>query len=121
MNKEEMLDKLALSAMQKMLERTDIPLSRVAYGSYSLALAMLEEKQKVLSEWEQAEQKMSSDLSLLDLDCRTLNCLKAEDIYNLTQLTKWTERNLLKVPNLGRKSVLRLKEKLELHGLKLAE
>lgn len=53
------------------------------------------------------------------LTLRLLNALRAEDITRVEHVVCWSERDLLKVPNLGRKSVSELKEYLHSKGLKL--
>ena len=53
------------------------------------------------------------------LTMRSTNCLKAEGIYTVGELIKWKERELLKTPNLGKKSLREIKEVLQEWGLKL--
>ncbi|MBP9722157.1 MAG: DNA-directed RNA polymerase subunit alpha [Gammaproteobacteria bacterium] len=55
----------------------------------------------------------------LDLTVRSANCLKAENIYYLGDLVKRTENELLKTPNLGKKSLNEIKELLSSKGLGL--
>lgn len=55
----------------------------------------------------------------LDLTVRSANCLKAENIYYIGDLIQRTENELLKTPNLGRKSLNEIKEVLAKHGLTL--
>ena len=57
----------------------------------------------------------------LNLTVRTGNCLMAEDIYTLDELCKYTERDLLRIPNMGRKSVNEIREALALRGRVLGE
>jgi hypothetical protein len=57
----------------------------------------------------------------LELTVRSANCLKAEDIYTVEELIKWSERELRKTPNLGKKSLKEIKDALHGWGLKLAE
>ena len=47
------------------------------------------------------------------------NCLKAENIYYIGDLIQRTENELLKTPNLGRKSLNEIKEVLASRGLTL--
>lgn len=53
----------------------------------------------------------------LELTVRAANCLKAENIYYIGDLVQRTETELLKTPNLGRKSLNELKEVLASKGL----
>ena len=55
----------------------------------------------------------------LELTVRSANCLKAEDIYYIGDLIQRTETELLKTPNLGRKSFNEIKEVLASKGLTL--
>jgi len=55
----------------------------------------------------------------LELTVRSANCLKAENIYHIGDLIQRSETELLKTPNLGRKSLNEIKEVLATRGLTL--
>ncbi len=55
----------------------------------------------------------------LELTVRSANCLKAESINYIGDLVQRTEVELLRTPNLGKKSLTEIKEVLERHGLAL--
>ena len=55
----------------------------------------------------------------LELTVRSANCLKAENIYYIGDLIQRTENELLKTPNLGRKSLNEIKEVLAARDLSL--
>ncbi len=55
----------------------------------------------------------------LELTVRSANCLKAENIYYIGDLIQRTEVELLKTPNLGKKSLTEIKDVLASHGLSL--
>jgi DNA-directed RNA polymerase subunit alpha len=55
----------------------------------------------------------------LELTVRSANCLKAENIYYIGDLIQRTENELLKTPNLGRKSLNEIKDVLAARGLTL--
>ena len=55
----------------------------------------------------------------LELTVRSANCLKAENIYFIGDLIQRTEVELLKTPNLGKKSLTEIKEVLSSRGLSL--
>jgi DNA-directed RNA polymerase subunit alpha len=55
----------------------------------------------------------------LELTVRSANCLKAENIYYIGDLIQRSENELLKTPNLGRKSLNEIKEVLASRGLTL--
>ncbi len=76
-------------------------------------------------EEESAPQKPDVDPALLrpvddlELTVRSANCLKAESIYYIGDLIQRTETELLKTPNLGRKSLNEIKDVLASRGLSL--
>ncbi len=55
----------------------------------------------------------------LELTVRSANCLKAENIFYIGDLIQRTEVELLKTPNLGRKSLTEIKDVLASKGLSL--
>ncbi len=55
----------------------------------------------------------------LELTVRSANCLKAESIYYIGDLIQRTETELLKTPNLGKKSLNEIKDVLASRGLSL--
>ena len=55
----------------------------------------------------------------LELTVRSANCLKAESIYYISDLIQRTEVDLLKTPNLGKKSLTEIKDVLASRGLSL--
>jgi DNA-directed RNA polymerase subunit alpha len=55
----------------------------------------------------------------LELTVRSANCLKAENINYIGDLIQRTEVELLKTPNLGKKSLTEIKDVLASHGLSL--
>ena len=57
----------------------------------------------------------------LDLSVRSYNCLKRANIHTVEDLTKRTEDDMLKVRNLGRKSLEEVVKKLEELGLSLKD
>lgn len=55
----------------------------------------------------------------LELTVRSANCLKAENIFHIGDLIQRTEVDLLKTPNLGKKSLTEIKDVLATKGLSL--
>ncbi len=55
----------------------------------------------------------------LELTVRSANCLKAENLYYIGDLIQRTENELLKTPNLGKKSLTEIKDVLASKGLSL--
>ncbi|NLL55811.1 MAG: DNA-directed RNA polymerase subunit alpha [Clostridiales bacterium] len=66
------------------------------------------------------EKSLQKSIEELDLSVRPLNCLKRAGINTLEELIKKTEEDMLKVRNLGRKSLDEVKEKLAGLGLSLS-
>lgn len=62
---------------------------------------------------------MNYRIDHLGLSARVLNPLRAEEIYTTDRLCEFDEIDLLKIPNLGRRGVLQIKEKLLALGLSL--
>ena len=58
-------------------------------------------------------------IDALDLSVRSSNCLKTENIYFVADLVQRTEMELLRTPNLGRKSLQEIKTALAALGLVL--
>ncbi|MBV1951746.1 MAG: DNA-directed RNA polymerase subunit alpha, partial [Cycloclasticus sp.] len=55
----------------------------------------------------------------LELTVRSANCLKAEQIFYIGDLIQRTEVELLKAPNLGKKSLTEIKDVLASKGMSL--
>ncbi len=62
---------------------------------------------------------LSRPVDDLELTVRSANCLKAEHIRFIGDLIQKTEHELLKTPNLGRKSLDEIQSQLESRGLQL--
>jgi len=58
-------------------------------------------------------------IDTLELSARSLNSLKSEGVKTIGDLVQKTESDLMKTPNLGRKSLNEIKEALAVHGLTL--
>ncbi len=80
---------------------------------------------KVIEEQTVEEEVVAVDPALLqaidelDLTVRSANCLKAENIYYVGDLIQRGEMELLKTPNLGKKSLTEIKDVLASKGLSL--
>jgi len=64
---------------------------------------------------------LSMTIEELDLSVRSYNCLKRAGINTVEELIKKTEADMLKVRNLGKKSLQEVKEKLAQYGLSLRQ
>ena len=78
---------------------------------------------EVIEEEEEEEEQVDPILLRpvddLELTVRSANCLKAESIYYIGDLIQRTEVELLKTPNLGKKSLTEIKDVLASRGLAL--
>ena len=75
----------------------------------------------VKNEDDKQQQVLAMAIEDMDLSVRSYNCLKRANIHTIEDLTKKTEEEMLKVRNLGRKSLDEVMEKLKSYGLKLKE
>jgi DNA-directed RNA polymerase subunit alpha len=82
-----------------------------------------EEAQSTFPEEEEDESAKVLDMTIedLDLSVRSFNCLKRANINTVADLTEKSEDDMMKVRNLGRKSLEEVKNKLEELGLSLKE
>ena len=71
--------------------------------------------------WESFRSQLfcNESIELLSMTCRTENCLKSAQIRTISDLVANTANDLMKIPNLGRKSLKEIIEELAQRGLKL--
>lgn len=74
----------------------------------------------VKTEDDKQKQVLSMAIEDMDLSVRSYNCLKRANIHTVEDLTRKTEDEMLKVRNLGRKSLDEVIQKLQSYGLSLA-
>ena len=74
----------------------------------------------VEKEPERPDTVMKMTIEELDLSVRSFNCLKRANINTVEDLTNKTEEEMIKVRNLGRKSLEEVEHKLAIMGLSLA-
>ena len=75
----------------------------------------------VKNEDDKQQQVLAMAIEDIDLSVRSYNCLKRASIHTVEDLTKKTEEEMLKVRNLGRKSLDEVILKLQSFGLSLAK
>jgi DNA-directed RNA polymerase alpha subunit len=111
MNREELLDQLAIEIL------------RIAPNSfekaYDFAGEMIERRQQVIEQWALRDANVDGYIQDLELSARSNSCLEAESIRTISQLLRCTENDLLRVPNLGRRSLNEIKDQLAARGLRL--
>ena len=89
--------------------------NNIASSAYLYANAMMEERN------DEIYLNVSASIKELKLTIRTTNCLMSEDIFTINELISLSENDLLKMVNMGRKSLNDIKDRLKTHGLKLKE
>ncbi|MFW5855754.1 MAG: DNA-directed RNA polymerase subunit alpha [Bacillota bacterium] len=75
----------------------------------------------VEKEEEERDKILDTTIEELELSVRSSNCLKRAGINTVEELTQKTEDDLMKVRNLGKKSLQEIKDKLEELGLELKD
>jgi DNA-directed RNA polymerase subunit alpha len=78
-----------------------------------------DKEQEVEEEEDHVDPILLRPVDDLELTVRSANCLKAENIYYIGDLIQRTEVELLKTPNLGKKSLNEIKDVLAARGLSL--
>jgi DNA-directed RNA polymerase alpha subunit len=62
---------------------------------------------------------LKTTIGKLNISPRTYNCFKSQEIRTLEDLILYTERDLMKIRNFGKKGVIEIKELLEEYNLSL--
>jgi DNA-directed RNA polymerase subunit alpha len=78
-----------------------------------------EKQEEAAEEEDEVDPILLRPVDDLELTVRSANCLKAENIYYIGDLVQRTEVELLKTPNLGKKSLTEIKDVLASRGLSL--
>lgn len=81
------------------------------------------QSEDILAETVEEPKNKYQDMTIeeLDLSVRSYNCLKRANIATVIELTQKTEEDMMKVRNLGKKSLKEVKEKLQAIGLGFRE
>ncbi len=95
----------------------------VSHFELFVDLSEIAKSQEVLAEREEEPKNKYQDMTIdeLDLSVRSYNCLKRASIQTVMELTQKTEEDMMKVKNLGKKSLKEVKEKLAAIGLGFRE
>lgn len=121
-------DKLTLEIWtdKTILPRESLSLaSKILVDHFSLFLEMTDaavDKSTIVELEEQEGNKiLEMTIEELDLSVRSFNCLKRAKINTVEELTNTTPSEMMKVRNLGRKSLEEVQRKLESLGVSLAK
>ena len=96
-------------------------LEKVGIENEDVVLKHLEVKEEEIeaADGPQIDPVLLRPVDDLELTVRSANCLKAESIYYIGDLVQRSENELLKTPNLGKKSLTEIKDVLATHSLSL--
>jgi len=83
-----------------------------------LASELVSEEEKEKSE---KEKILNKTIEELDFSVRSYNCLKKSSINTLKDLIKYSPEEIIKIKNLGKKSLDEIKEKINKYGFILGE
>lgn len=86
-----------------------------------LSTSEIEETFMVERKSEEKNRNLEKPIEDLDLSVRSYNCLKRAGIHTLGELIEKSEEDMMKVRNLGKKSLKEVKQKLEEMNLSLAK
>ncbi|WP_190600582.1 DNA-directed RNA polymerase subunit alpha [Candidatus Vesicomyidisocius sp. SY067_SCS001] len=117
------LDKLNIMIETNGSVNAEVAIKRVAtilqeQLSSFVELELVEEEESLPTS-EDFDPQLLAAVDELELTVRSANCLKAEQIYYIGDLIQKSEQDLLRTPNLGRKSLNEIKEVLTEKGLSL--
>ena len=117
------LDKLVIELETNGTLNADEAIRRAATILQQQLVVFVDLESETEQEAEQPEDVIDPNLLRpvddLELTVRSANCLKAENIYYIGDLIQRTEVELLKTPNLGKKSLTEIKDILASRGLML--
>ena len=116
-------DQFALAAMAALLQRTsnswpDYP--NVATSAWHCAEFMMTERQKRIDLAALNEKRNNSDMRTLKLSTRLHYALLSEDLYTIADICAYTEKEILRIPNVGRTQLAHLIAALATVGESLA-
>ena len=102
-----------------------VPSLSAVHSRVQIAYTILQEYEKEVALLRAREQSIAEINGLLvddlDLPCRVLNCLRAENLTTVDQLCMYSENKILRIPNMGRKGLNYIKDELLRHGRELAK
>ena len=120
MTTEDRLDMFATEAMKSyILQGTRYSAHFLAVESYRVAKEMICNRQLAIDEMRVGGKDALMLIEELEFTVRTNNCLKGAGIQTVGQLKQWTRNDLLKLPNLGKRSIQEIEEVTKENGIEL--
>lgn len=119
----ELKDQFALAAMAALLQRPSNSTPHyadVANSAWQCAEFMMSERKKRMDMAALNEKRNNSDMRTLKLTTRLHYALLSEDLYTIADICAYTEKEILRVPNIGRTQLAHLITALAAVGEKLA-
>jgi len=116
-------DQFALEAMAAILQRPSNSTPHyadVANSAWQCAEFMMSERQKRIDLAALNEKRNNSDMRTLKLSTRLHYALLSEDLYTIADICAYTEKEILRIPNIGRTQLAHLIIALAAVGEKLA-
>ena len=116
-------DQFALAAMVALLQRSSNAAPHyvdVANSAWQCAEFMMSERQKRIDLAALNEKRNNSDMRTLKLSTRLHYALLSEDLYTIADICAYTEKEILKIPNIGRTQLAHLIAALAAVGETLA-
>ena len=116
-------DQFALAAMAALLQRTSNSsphYADVANSAWQCAEFMMSERKKRMDMAALNEKRNNSDMRTLKLTTRLHYALLSEDLYTIADICAYSEKEILKIPNIGRTQLAHLITALAAAGEKLA-
>jgi len=116
-------DQFALEAMAAILQRPSNSTPHyadVANSAWQCAEFMMSERQKRIDLAALNEKRNNSDMRTLKLSTRLHYALLSEDLYTIADICAYTEKEILRIPNIGRTQLAHLIIALAEVGEKLA-
>ena len=120
---DDLKDQFALAAMAALLQRSSNSsphYADVAASAWQCAEFMMSERQKRIDLAALNEKRNNSDMRTLKLGTRLHYALLSEDLYTIADICSYTEKEILRVPNIGRTQLAHLITALAAVGEKLA-
>jgi DNA-directed RNA polymerase alpha subunit len=120
---DDLKDQFALAAMAALLQRSSNSsphYADVAASAWQCAEFMMSERQKRIDLAALNEKRNNSDMRTLKLGTRLHYALLSEDLYTIADICSYTEKEILRVPNIGRTQLAHLIIALAAVGEKLA-
>jgi hypothetical protein len=105
-----LLGKSATDLRQEKFNDTDISNIDKMLRRYGLELA------PILPSWHANAETTATPIEVLNLTLRAINCLRSEGISTVGQVAGMSDTDLLNVPNLGRKSIMEIRQNLVSFG-----